>query len=137
MLVTREVDYAFRIVRCLSDGKRHSMTEICEDQIIPQQFAYKIIKKLSDAGVIKSIRGVNGGCELTCDLKTLTLYDVIKVIDSDRYISECVKPGDECPWREGNDDFCSVHVQLCKIQAVLDRELKKHTIYSILRSKNK
>ena len=30
MIITRETDYALRILRALSDGHRHTMKNICE-----------------------------------------------------------------------------------------------------------
>ena len=128
MLITRETDYAIRILRVLADKERHNVSEFCESDFIPKQFAYKIIKKLSDAGMISSTRGVNGGCELVTDLKDLNLYDVIKVTDPDNVLSECLKPGNECPWKDNNKGHCSVHTHLWQIQKVVDEELKKHNL---------
>ena len=46
MLITRETDYALRVLRALSDGEQHTAGEISSTQLVPKQFAYKIIKKL-------------------------------------------------------------------------------------------
>ena len=46
MLISRETDYALRILRALSDGKKRSIEEICSLEATPKQFAYRIIKKL-------------------------------------------------------------------------------------------
>lgn len=44
MLISRETDYALRILRALSDGKKRSIEEICSLEATPKQFAYRIIK---------------------------------------------------------------------------------------------
>ena len=49
MLITRECDYAVRVVRALAPGKRMSVGEICEKESITAPFAYKILKKLQKA----------------------------------------------------------------------------------------
>lgn len=61
MLLTRESDYALRVLRSLRDGERRSVGDISLQQLIPQQFAYKIIKKRSRAGPVEITRGVDGG----------------------------------------------------------------------------
>ena len=47
MTMTRESDYAVRIMRALSHGSLKTVKEICGEEAIPTQFAYKILKKLS------------------------------------------------------------------------------------------
>gem|GEM_PF-6248333 len=61
MLISRELDYALRILRGLGDGDMHTMRALCEDELIPQKFAYKIIRKLAAADFITAVRGVGGG----------------------------------------------------------------------------
>ena len=46
MVITRETDYALRILRALLDGKLHTAGQIAQDELLPQAFAYKILKKL-------------------------------------------------------------------------------------------
>lgn len=132
MLINRETDYALRILRSLSDGRKHPMKELCAQEDIPQQFAYKIIGKLSAAGLTDSTRGVGGGCSLTRDLREITLYDLIRILDTDHYINACLKPGYVCDWKEKNCSICSFHSHLLQIQGDLDRELKKHTVRDML-----
>ena len=57
MLLSRETDYALRILQNLMDGQRRSVGEISNAELIPQQFAYKIIRKLAKAGLIEITRG--------------------------------------------------------------------------------
>ena len=61
LLISREVDYALRILRDLSDQELHVVKELCERELIPHKFAYKIIRKLSAAGLVHATRGVGGG----------------------------------------------------------------------------
>ena len=51
MVITRETDYALRILRALLDGKLHTAGQIAQDELLPQAFAYKILKKL-DAKIL-------------------------------------------------------------------------------------
>lgn len=132
MLITKETDYALRILRALADRERHAMRDLCEEQDVPQQFGYKIIRKLAASGIIESTRGANGGCRLRSDLKTFTLLDLIRTIDPERLVSACISPNYHCSWREKNCDHCAMHTQLAMIQRNIDRELKKHTLHDML-----
>ena len=45
MFITRESDYAMRVIRALMWEPRLSVSEICERESITAPFAYKILKK--------------------------------------------------------------------------------------------
>lgn len=132
MLITRETDYALRILRALADGKRHNVKELCESEAVPLPFAYKILRRLTDAGLVKSVRGVNGGTELTGDLGDITLLDVIRITESDSYISDCMSPDYPCTWSANNCRKCTIHSRLGKIQQKLDQELARVSIRELL-----
>lgn len=132
MLITNETDYAFRLLRSLSDGEKHTMKDLCEEEVVPQQFAYKIIRKLADGGLVKSTRGVHGGVELTCDLKKVSMLDVVEITDSDRYVTDCMRPGNQCNWIEKHCDHCTVHQRLYEIQKKLDEEMSKCTMHEMI-----
>ena len=76
MFITRESDYAMRVVRALMGETRLSVSEICEREAITAPFAYKILKKLQNAGIVEGYRGVHGGYALKRDPADLTLYDI-------------------------------------------------------------
>ena len=136
LLITHETDYAIRILRALSDGKRHPMKELCVSEEVPQQFAYKIIRKLADAGIIKSVRGVNGGCQLIRDLTDFSFYDLIQVTDPERIVAECVQRGFKCHWKVCHGGCCSVHTHLARIQKLLDAELKQISMEELFKEPN-
>ena len=132
MLITREVDYALRLVRALADGQVHKMERLCEEEMIPQQFAYKILKKLSKASLAESLRGREGGCRMTADLEHVTLYDLMNAMEADRRINACTCDGYQCEWVTAKGCYCGVNRKLREIQAKMDEELKAHTLASLL-----
>lgn len=132
MLITRETDYALRIMRALANGERITAAEICRKELLPQQFTYKILKKLERAGLVQIMRGVDGGCRLSANLKQVSLYDLTVIMGEDRTVSACMQPGFQCAWRLQNGDSCQVHRQLLQIQHVLDDELRSHSLHQML-----
>lgn len=132
MLITRETDYALRILRGLTDGQRHTMKTLCEAEQVPQQFAYKIIKKLALGGLVQNTRGVDGGCQLIADLKQVSLYDLIALLEEGPRVSACMQPDYECAWKECHGRDCRAHRKLAEIQRVLDRELRAFDLDSFM-----
>jgi Rrf2 family protein len=132
LLITRETDYALRILRALSNGEQITTKEICEKELLPQQFVYKIIKRLSHAGLVGIARGSGGGCRLIADLKKVSLYDLAKIMDADSLVSACMQPGYKCAARQKRGAACVTNKQLRQIQDTIDRELKKRSLYAML-----
>ena len=133
MFLTKESDYAIRIIRELSNGKITSVKYICENEHIPQQFAYKILKKLEKAGLVISYRGNAGGYQLVADLNQITLLDVVCSIDDQLVINKCLIEGYVCPNNE-KKDCCKVHHELKRVQADLVANLQANTMAEILAS---
>ena len=132
MLITRETDYALRVLRALAGGEMIPAAEICRRELLPRQFVYKILKKLQRAGFVAIRRGAEGGCRLCRDLKQASLYDLVAVMGEDRAVSACMRPGFRCAWRESRNAPCNVHRQLAEIQSVLDGELRSRSLHRML-----
>ena len=56
---------------------RCTVGELAQGELLPQPFAYKIIKKLCKAGLVQITRGAAGGCRLSADLSQATLYGLL------------------------------------------------------------
>lgn len=132
LLITREVDYALRILRALSDGSRATAAEIARQEQVPQQFAYKILRKLAKSGFVSTSRGADGGYSLAADLQKRTLYDLTAVMDSLELVNACMQPGYRCAWRESHGQSCMIHTRLEAIQQAVNRELQAHSLASLL-----
>lgn len=132
MFITRETDYALRILRTLSEGELFTAGDLAERESLPQNFTYRILKKLEKAGIILITRGSNGGCLLKVDLNTISLYDLIEAVEKNAFFTTCMRDGYQCEWRQKNGKVCNIHCQLKKIQTNIDKQLKECTLQSIL-----
>ena len=128
MFITRESDYAMRVVRALMGETRLSVSDICEREAITAPFAYKILKKLQNAGIVQGYRGVHGGYALKKDPAELTLYDIYSAIDSDMSIIECLNGRCECDRNGQNGVPCYAHDELKDIQDELWTMLRRKSI---------
>lgn len=131
MIITRETDYALRILRALLDGQLHTVGQIAQEELLPQSFAYKILRKLDKAGLIQVVRGTAGGCRLACDLSHTSLYDLMITMGEHSSLSACMDPAYSCDWRSCHGG-CTAHGKLMEIQEKLDNELRSHSLREIL-----
>ncbi len=131
MLITREYDYALRVLRALSPGERNTVGQICEMEHIPQPYAYKILKKLEKASLVTPYRGVQGGYELSVDLSEVSLYDVYAAIEGPLYFNECMQEEYRCPNNE-KGRRCAVHKELSVMQNQFIEQMKTRRLADVL-----
>lgn len=133
VLITRETDYALRILRHLEDGKKHLTSDVADACLIPLPFTYKIIKKLRDADLIKATRGANGGIEILADYYTTSVLDVLDAMEERPLINECLCDSAECSWaKEAGGQYCHVHIQLRAMQNALVDQFAKLNLAEFL-----
>jgi Rrf2 family protein len=128
MKITREADYALRIVAMLAGKEKQIEARvISEENDIPYRFTLKILRKMVQAGLIKSYRGVNGGYILNKEPSEISLREVIEVIDGKIEINRCLDEPEMCK----NTMVSKVHEELTQVQRILSEELDKVTFQEI------
>ena len=82
---SRKTDYALVALAHLA-GRAGvaSAREIGQTYGLPIALMMKILKRLQRNGIIKSVRGVNGGYRLGLDLHTVSLYDLLDAVGHGR-----------------------------------------------------
>lgn len=123
MLMTREMDYALRILRALHREEQLSAAEIAQRESIPKAITVKILKKLHTAGVVSGRRGSSGGYLLERSCEELYLWDLFQALGETVLVNRCQRSGYQCEARP--EDGCGICRELTRIQAVLDRELRQ------------
>lgn len=132
MIITREIDYAVRILRKLWDRELHTVGEISQEELVPQPFAYKILKKLAQAGYVDIFRGPKGGIRLgTGDFREISLYDLIEALGESTALNACMDPAYACEW-EASHGESKIHGELKAIQDQLDDTLRSHSLWELL-----
>jgi Rrf2 family transcriptional regulator, iron-sulfur cluster assembly transcription factor len=133
MRITQESDYGFRVILYLSKlgyGKKIEAKTISKDENIPLRFLLKLLRKLTQADIIKSYRGVNGGYSLNQMPENITLKDVIESIDGPIHINRCLYDPDHCNLKRSH--ICGVHSALETVQIKLTKELESINFKDIL-----
>lgn len=129
MNITQESDYAIRavlIIAQIGENNRIEAKKIAEEGCIPLRFLLKLLRKLTQSGIIMSYRGINGGYTLGKSEKEITLKDIIESIEGPINISRCLDSIYNC--NANKEGACSVHNEFSRIQKILIEELSSKSI---------
>lgn len=102
MKITREIDYAFRIMNCLAENsgtpaiKGINAPAISFATGIPVKFTLKILNKLKSNALVRSFKGSSGGFALNRDPSEITLLDILEAIDGPVVINSCLEDNCDC-----------------------------------------
>ena len=125
MKITQEADYGLRVVLYLCKlgyGEKVESKVISEEEGIPQRFLLKLLRKLIQADILKSYRGVSGGYAINKLPNQITLKDVIEAIDGPVCVNRCVIEPSFCNLNRSG--VCTLHRAMTKVQKSLNAELE-------------
>ncbi|WP_116134489.1 Rrf2 family transcriptional regulator [Tropicimonas sp. IMCC34043] len=85
-MITNKTKYALKALMVLADeksvgGAASTIEEIAERSGAPKRFLEHILLDLKRAGLIGSRRGRNGGYELIKDSRSISLAEILRLID--------------------------------------------------------
>lgn len=129
MLITREMDYTLRILRALHREGQLSAAAVAQQEHMQKAITLKLLNRLLGAGIVESRRGVSGGYFLKRRCEDMCIYDVFQAIGEPPLVNRCQREGYQCEnFQEGG---CGVCRELCRIQDVLDEELRRRPLSDI------
>lgn len=93
-MLSKACQYAIRAVLYISkesaNGKRAGLKSIAKAIDSPEAFTAKILQELSKHDILKSTKGPTGGFEIEkVKRKTLTLANIVKIIDGNKIFHGC------------------------------------------------
>lgn len=129
MEITRRSDYACRILRAAykGEGAYVSVAEIAEEEGIPYAFARSIQHDLVKSGLVKTMRGAQGGLVLNCDPAKTTLLDILEIVQGPVTVAVCVEDESCCDKREQ----CEYHQVWCGADKLLQEYFASITLESL------
>ena len=95
MVVSTKGRYALRVMIDIAKSGKDSyvtLSGIAERQHLSEKYLESIIKMLVKEGLVKGLRGKNGGYKLSRDAKEITAWDIISVTENDFYVVACMDP---------------------------------------------
>jgi len=130
MQFTKAEAYGIFGVLYLADqpnGKVTPLSEISENQSVPEKFLAKIFQSLSKSGLIRSHRGVKGGFSLGRDPEDISVREIVENIQGPYFIAKCLQNENIC-----DREICSLKVLLEKAQSALMEVFGNHTVADLL-----
>jgi len=122
---------ALRLASTYYDGAPVSIKEVSDQEGISLKYLEQLVVPLKEAGWIKSIRGRDGGYLMIRNPETVTLKDLIWLLDNKPFMIECL--GDcsatKCPL----DKKCLSKNAWKKIQDAMEESMTKIKISDILK----
>lgn len=136
MVISRKLRYALRAFADFAGKydrtrKPVSVRDIATDQGISAQFLANIFHVFKKKGLLKSVKGRNGGFTPGRPLKTITVLDVLKVFGDPFAEFECIGVKHHCP----HVSACPTNPFWIGISAAIKEILEKTTILSLHNSK--
>ena len=125
LIFSKSCEYALRASLYLAQQPRHVLLrEVSERLNIPHHFLSKILQTLTRADVVTSFKGANGGFTLTRPPKDIRLIDIVRAVDGERFLDECVLGFPGC----GDATPCPVHSQWKRAKEIILVMLHKKTL---------
>jgi len=130
MQVSRTLDYAVRSLIYMGNHEvpRMSMKEISEAQHIPQNYLAKIMRRMVERGLIRSMVGPEGGYFLRRDPKDINLRDIYEAVEGELRVIDCMDQDEVCALY----DNCTQLPVWDKLQVTMIKLLEKTSLEDLL-----
>ena len=136
-VIRRNTDYGLRMIVILAkhfgNGGLMSASQLVREGNISYEVGRKLLQKLRDAKLVKSVMGSNGGFKLNRKPSKISLMEVINVLQGEVYLNKCLVSGEACEF----EPECEVNTKLAPLQQHLVNYLENITIEEILPSRSK
>ena len=133
MKISTKGRYGLRILMDLAlhqSEKPRLIRDIAKSQQISEKYISRLVIALRRGGMIRSVRGVNGGFHIAMKPEEITLLDVIEVMEGPLSIVDCVSTPKKCALSPN----CAPREVWCKLNEDIRDLMRKTTLADILAS---
>ncbi len=132
MLLSKSCEYGLRAALYLASLEQSgyvSIRKISYELDLSFHFLTKILQKLTQAGLLASLRGPNGGVLLARPAGRITLLDLVLAIDGPALFQECILGLPGC----GSQEPCPLHQAWATERERLHMLFEAHTLADLAR----
>lgn len=130
MKFTKATDYAFVLLKHLhplDKGETTSVKKVAEECHIPKRFLANIVHSLSKAGLLLTVKGMDGGIRLSKSSNKISIKEVVEIMEGNLRLVDCQSQSTLCL----TEDNCTIKdFWDSKLQDVT-RLFEKATIYEL------
>jgi Rrf2 family transcriptional regulator, iron-sulfur cluster assembly transcription factor len=127
-MLSNTCKYAIRAVIYLSinekDDQKIGIKQISSELDIPSPFLGKILQVLSKNKLLNSSKGPNGGFSLGRKASSISLLDIVKIVDGMDFFDNCLIGMKVCSKNKKMQEKCPFHKSLDPIRADLYKNFK-------------
>lgn len=107
MTFTKTTEYALKTLSFMAtdEKKMFSSEELHQKLKVPKKYLQRLLTDLSKSGLIKSIRGRNGGYIFARSIKKIFLSEIIDSVEGFKHTPSCLFGLNECAL----DNPCAIH----------------------------
>ena len=131
MKISTKGRYGLRILMDLAihqSDKPRLIRDIAKSQQISEKYISRLVIALRKAGLIRSVRGVNGGFHLDRKPEDITLLEVVEVMEGPLSIVDCVTVPKKCSHHAN----CAPREIWCKLNEDIRAIMSRTTLADIL-----
>ncbi|RZK39494.1 MAG: Rrf2 family transcriptional regulator [Pedobacter sp.] len=136
-MFSKTCEYAIRamifIAQKSNNGEKIAIKEIAEGIDSPLHFIAKILQDLVKKGLVRSLKGPNGGFYLESnDLKCTSLAEIVKAVDGNKIFLGCGLGLEQCSELQP----CPIHFEFKKVREEMKAMLEKAKLDAFIHSLN-
>jgi len=127
LIFSKSCEYALQASLFLAKQTKDEfvlLREISDKLDIPHHFLSKVLQTLTRADVVTSYKGAKGGFTLARASKDIYLMEIVRAMDGDKFLEECVLGFPGCSDRTP----CPVHPQWKRAKEIVMNMLQKKTL---------
>ena len=130
-MITRTGLHAVRAMAALArlaEGEYAGAAGIAREIGAPPNYLSKLLQTLAREGLLRSQKGLGGGCRLARDARQISLLDVVEPIEQVSRWSRCVLGHREC----SDEAPCAIHNRWKQVRTAYVRMLAQTSIADLL-----
>lgn len=135
-MLSNSCKYGIRALVYLASRHTRSnigIREISGDLGLPSPFLAKILQQLAKHKILNSVKGPNGGFSLKKKPESITMLDIVKIIDGDNLFKNCLIHDGACSDVRKSRKACPVHDDYSVIRSKIDGLFRNRTIADLAR----
>jgi Rrf2 family protein len=106
--------------------------QISADLGLPTPFLAKILQLLAKHRILSSTKGPNGGFILLKKPESITLIEIVKIIDGDGIFKNCIIDAGVCKFSKPSKKPCAVHDDYSRVRSELVNLFRDKTIAELV-----
>jgi len=117
-----------------SEKNNIGIKEISGDLNLPAPFLAKILQQLARHKILNSVKGPNGGFSLLKKPESITMLDIVKIIDGEALFKNCLIHDGSCTEAKKSRKTCPIHDDFSKLRRDIEKLFRGKTIEELVKT---